>query len=168
MTGDWARGLRVWDLDTGAEVSTVISPESSVTHTAMSEDRSRVATIRDRKTFSVWHTRENAARLRVRIGHAFSSARFAGEHGEYLVTRSSDTPQVSPFAIVERVPSSEAWKQTEQSRATSPFLQTAGSSPSMKSRASSVALFRTWSRCGCSRQMGQITWSSIAPARTEL
>jgi WD40 repeat protein len=96
ITGDWARGLRVWDLDTGAEAGAVIPLESSITHTAMSEDGSRVATIRDAKTLIVWHTRENAARLRVHIGDAFSSARFAGERGEYLVTRSSQyTPKVT-------------------------------------------------------------------------
>jgi WD40 repeat protein len=96
ITGDWARGLRVWDLDTGAEVGAVMPQESSITYMAMSEDGSRVATIRDRKTFSVWHTPENAARLRVRIGDAFSSARFAGKRGEYLVTRSSEyTPTVT-------------------------------------------------------------------------
>jgi WD40 repeat protein len=89
ITGDWARGLRSWDIDTGAEVGAVVPQDSTGDIVAISGDGARVATIKKGKTLSAWQTREHGPRLRVCVGNAFSHARFAGQD-QFLVTRSME------------------------------------------------------------------------------
>jgi WD40 repeat protein len=93
MIGDWAHGLRLWDVSTGAEAGAVVPQDSTGTIVAISADGGKVATIKDDKILTAWHTKENEPRLRVRIGNAFSHARFAGE-GQFLITRSGEVQNV--------------------------------------------------------------------------
>jgi WD40 repeat protein len=87
ITGDWARGLRAWDIDTGAESGGLVPENVKGTVVAFSHDDARIATIDEGKHVTVVHVREHGPRLRVRIGNAFSQARFAGGD-EFLITRS--------------------------------------------------------------------------------
>jgi WD40 repeat protein len=89
VIGDWARGLRRWDLDTGAEAGAVVPQDSTGTLVAISPNGALVATVKDSHLLTTWHTDENPRRLRVHIGNAFSHARFAGDD-RFLVTRTME------------------------------------------------------------------------------
>ncbi len=89
VTGDWARGLRAWDVASGAEAGRLVPENLKGTVVAFSHDDARVAMIDDRKHVTVAHVREQGPRLRVRIGNAFSQARFAGDD-RFLITRTME------------------------------------------------------------------------------